>query len=88
MRQTGIIAALAVAAVTIATPSQAQDRKVNVNIGGGFTFATGEVHDRPRQRRELHHRHDLQPHAEHRHSGRVRLQSVRAEECPGAVLSD
>ena len=35
MRQTGIIAALAVAAVVMATPSQAQDRKINVNIGGG-----------------------------------------------------
>jgi len=45
MRQMGIIAALAVASVAIATPSQAQERKIQVNIGGGVTFATGQVHD-------------------------------------------
>jgi len=45
MRQMGIVAALAVACVAVAAPSQAQERKVQVNIGGGPSFTSGAVHD-------------------------------------------
>ncbi|HUL72307.1 MAG TPA: outer membrane beta-barrel protein [Vicinamibacterales bacterium] len=45
MRSLGLIVAAAVAACCVSAPAQAQDRKVQVNIGGGYTATTGKVHD-------------------------------------------
>lgn len=45
MRVKGLELFVVAAIVGVATPALAQDKKFDVNIGGGFTATTGEVHN-------------------------------------------